>query len=57
MSTLLQAPLLEHYKDLVALETVATLNAGFCLFHLKRCPAHPQLLYVCREVRWAGAQV
>lgn len=45
-----QAGLLERYKDLLAIETVATLNAGFCYFHLKRCPAHPQLLNVCREV-------
>ena len=45
-----QAGLVECYKDLLAIETVATLNAGFCYFHLKRCPAHPQLLTVCREV-------
>jgi len=37
------------YRDLLSIETVAMLNAGFCDYHLRHCPPHTQLLAVCTE--------
>lgn len=41
------------YRDLISIETVAMLNAAFCDYHIKHCPASEQLVTVCREVRTA----
>ncbi len=40
-----------YYRDLLSVETVATLNAGFCDYHLKNCPPHKQILEECTKVR------
>mmetsp|Transcript_7473 Transcript_7473/g.18044 ORF Transcript_7473/g.18044 Transcript_7473/m.18044 type:complete len:904 (+) Transcript_7473:124-2835(+) len=49
----------EYYRDLLSLETITTLNAAFCDFHLRHCPPSQQLLDVCTmavtqytEVQW-----
>ena len=42
-----------HYRDLLAIETVATLNAGFCDYHIKHCPPSQQLLDLCKTVSWS----
>ncbi|GFR43751.1 hypothetical protein Agub_g4863 [Astrephomene gubernaculifera] len=41
---------LSYYRDLLAIETLATLNAGFCDYHLSHCPPSEQLVSVCKEV-------
>ncbi len=41
----------DYYRDLLSLETVTTLNAAFCDFHLRHCPPSQQLLDVCTMVR------
>lgn len=38
-----------YYRDLLAIETVATLNAGFCDFHVRHCPPSEQLLTECKK--------
>ena len=40
-----------YYHDLLSIETVATLNAAFCDYHLKHCPPSQQLHDVCKTVR------
>lgn len=46
----LQGEFLGWYRDLLAIETVASLNAGFCDYHTSHCPPSQQLVSVCREV-------
>lgn len=46
----------DYYKDLLAIETVSTLNAAFCNFHLKHCPPSQELLSVCSQVGSAAAR-
>lgn len=41
---------IEYYRDLLSIETVATLNAAFCDHHLTHCPPSQQLLDVCSKV-------
>ncbi len=41
----------QYYRDLLAVETVATLNAAFCDYHLRHCPPSQQLLDTCTGVR------
>lgn len=36
-----------RYRDLVAVENIATLNAAFCDLHMRRCPPSEQLTSVC----------
>ncbi|MEW5312642.1 MAG: hypothetical protein WDW38_004261 [Sanguina aurantia] len=48
-STLVKKTFISYYKDLICIETVATLNAGFCDYHLSHCPPSEQLVSVCRE--------
>ncbi|KAL6753820.1 peptidyl serine alpha-galactosyltransferase [Haematococcus lacustris] len=38
-----------YFQQLLALETVATLNAAFCDYHLSHCPPSQQLYDVCSE--------
>jgi len=40
-----------YYRDLLSIETVATLNAAFCDYHLKHCPPSQQLYDMCKRVR------
>lgn len=40
-----------RYRDLLSIQTLATINAGFCDYHLDHCPPSQQLLDVCSEVR------
>jgi hypothetical protein len=49
-----QQHLSEYYRDLLSIETVATLNAGFCDYHLRHCSPSQQLYDVCKEVRGWG---
>ncbi|KAG1673277.1 hypothetical protein FOA52_002557 [Chlamydomonas sp. UWO 241] len=37
-----------YYKDLLAVETIATLNAGFCDYHVLHCPPSQQLYDECK---------
>lgn len=46
-----QVSLSSYYKDLLAVETIATLNAAFCDYHVKHCPPSQQLLDECQTVR------
>ncbi|KAG1663022.1 hypothetical protein FOA52_016037 [Chlamydomonas sp. UWO 241] len=39
----------EYYRDILSLEAVATMNAGFCDFHVRRCPPDQQLLDECNK--------
>ncbi|KXZ52846.1 hypothetical protein GPECTOR_8g229 [Gonium pectorale] len=39
-----------YYRDLLAIETLSTLNAAFCDYHISHCPPSEQLVSVCREV-------
>eukprot|EP00955_Chlamydomonas_euryale_P017414 186094-Chlamydomonas_euryale.AAC.3 len=39
----------EYYRDVLSLETVATMNAGFCDFHVRNCPPSQQLLDECTK--------
>lgn len=39
-----------YYRDLLSIETVSQLNAGFCDYHLRHCPPSQQMLDVCTEV-------
>eukprot|EP00798_Chlamydomonas_sp_ICE-L_P028050 gene28050-31152_t len=39
----------QYYKDLLSIETVATINAGLCDFHLSNCPPSQQLYEWCNE--------
>jgi hypothetical protein len=45
----------EYYRDVLSFETVATMNAGFCDLHVRRCPPSKQLLEVCTKV-WRRAR-
>lgn len=38
---------LEHYRDLLSIETVHVLNAALCEHHKGRCPSHPQMTELC----------
>lgn len=38
-----------YYGALLAIETVATLNAAFCDYHLDHCPPTPQLYTECKR--------
>lgn len=42
---------LQYYRDLLAIETVATINAALCDFHVRHCPPHKQILDECTIVR------
>jgi hypothetical protein len=44
-----------RYRDLIAIETVHTLNAAFCDYHTTHCPASPQLSETCGRARDAYA--
>ncbi|KAG2499026.1 hypothetical protein HYH03_003211 [Edaphochlamys debaryana] len=49
-STLDRGDFIGFYKDLIAIETVATLNAAFCDYHISHCPPNQQIVDVCKEV-------
>jgi hypothetical protein len=40
-----------YSQDVVAIETVATINAGFCDYHVRHCPPSRQLVDECKTVR------
>ncbi|KAG1673278.1 hypothetical protein FOA52_002558 [Chlamydomonas sp. UWO 241] len=40
--------ILEYYRDVVAIETIATINAGFCDYHVRHCPPSRQLVDECK---------
>ena len=42
--------LTEFYSKVIIVETVATMNAAFCDFHLRNCPPSQQLLDECQKV-------
>lgn len=46
-SELQSTPFYKYYINLVAIETVAILNAALCDFHVKHCPPSEQLTEVC----------
>ena len=39
-----------YYRDLLVIETAATMNAGFCDYWVRHCPPSQQLLDECRKV-------
>eukprot|EP00798_Chlamydomonas_sp_ICE-L_P009971 gene9972-7848_t len=39
-----------YYQDLLAVEVVATINAGLCDFHLSHCSPSKELYEVCKDV-------
>lgn len=41
---------IDRYKDLIAIETVHTLNAALCDYHKIHCPASEQLRQECDRV-------
>lgn len=41
----------DRLRDLVAIEPVVVLNAGFCERHMRHCPASQQLQTVCAQAR------
>jgi hypothetical protein len=41
---------LSHYKDLLAISVISTVNAAMCDYHVRTCPPSPQLTQVCDEV-------
>jgi hypothetical protein len=41
---------LSHYKDLLAISVISTVNAAMCDYHVRNCPPSPQLTQVCDEV-------
>ena len=43
-----------YYRDLLSIETVATLNAGFCDYHVRHCPPSEQLYSECKKVGLCG---
>ncbi|KAG2453606.1 hypothetical protein HYH02_001824 [Chlamydomonas schloesseri] len=49
-SSLKKDDFIGYYKDLLAIETLATLNAAFCDYHISHCPPSEQLVSVCKEV-------
>ncbi|GIL46676.1 hypothetical protein Vafri_3606 [Volvox africanus] len=49
-SSLDKSDFLGFYRDLLAIETLATLNAAFCDYHISHCPPSEQLVTVCKEV-------
>lgn len=38
-----------YYKDVLSIETVATMNAGICEYHLQHCPVSEELTKACAE--------
>ncbi len=38
---------LDHYRDLLSIETVHVINAALCEHHRKRCDPHPQMSEMC----------
>ncbi|KAG2499027.1 hypothetical protein HYH03_003212 [Edaphochlamys debaryana] len=48
-SELDQSNFMNFYRDLISVETVATINAAFCTFHVSNCPPSAQLKEVCDE--------
>ncbi|EFJ40854.1 hypothetical protein VOLCADRAFT_121680 [Volvox carteri f. nagariensis] len=48
-SSLPKGDFLGFYRDLLAIETLATLNAAFCDYHISHCPPSEQLVTVCKE--------
>lgn len=48
-----QATRLERYADLISIETVHTLNAALCEYHLAHCPPSEELLAACRDANAA----
>ena len=40
-----------YYRDLIAIHTIAVINAGFCDYHMRHCAPSQELLDVCEEVR------
>jgi hypothetical protein len=42
---------MDYYKDLIAIQTIALVNAGLCDYHVRHCPPSKQLKQVCEEVR------
>ncbi len=42
----------EYYRDVLAIETAATINAALCDFHIRNCPPSEQLLKECKMVGW-----
>ncbi|KAG2439207.1 hypothetical protein HXX76_004570 [Chlamydomonas incerta] len=49
-SSLKKDDFIGYYKDLLAIETISTLNAAFCDYHISHCPPSEQLVSVCKEV-------
>eukprot|EP00198_Chlamydomonas_reinhardtii_P007590 XP_001696927.1 predicted protein [Chlamydomonas reinhardtii] len=49
-SSLRKDDFIGYYKELLAIETLATLNAAFCDYHISHCPPSEQLVSVCKEV-------
>jgi hypothetical protein len=45
----------DRLRDLVAIEPLVVLNAGFCERHMRHCPRSPQLLSECAKVRPWGS--
>jgi hypothetical protein len=43
--------LVNRYRDLVAIQTMAIVNAGLCEYHTKNCPETKQLRTACDKVR------
>jgi hypothetical protein len=41
---------LTYYRDLIAIQAIALVNAGMCDYHVRVCPPSQQLKEVCEEV-------
>jgi hypothetical protein len=42
---------IQYYKDILASETIVTLNVGLCEWHESRCPDKAAVKAVCAQVR------
>ncbi|KAG1674576.1 hypothetical protein FOA52_001825 [Chlamydomonas sp. UWO 241] len=39
----------QYFGDLLMMETIVTLNAGICHYHLRHCPPHQQMYDECQK--------
>lgn len=42
----------DRLRDLVAIEPIVVLNAGFCERHMRHCPPSQQLQTACAQAGW-----
>lgn len=50
MCAALQGTPILYFRDLLSVETVSTINAGLCHYHLAHCPPSQQMLDECTVV-------